>query len=85
MPLTEYETVRAQAHRLLAESTTVLTASSIADQIGTTPAQTARALRQLEARGLAVRQHGTGAQPGGGRAPDRWSAVLSGRSPEGAR
>ncbi|MCT7353613.1 hypothetical protein N4P33_15735 [Streptomyces sp. 15-116A] len=34
-----------------------------------------RVLRELEERGLAVRQKGAGARPGGGRAPDLWHTV----------
>ncbi|MFI9170503.1 hypothetical protein [Streptomyces lincolnensis] len=71
MPFTVDDTVRAQTHRVLAASTRRLTASTIADLIGTTPAQTGRALRQLEAQGLAIRDRGPGPRRGG-RAPHRW-------------
>lgn len=37
--------------------------------------QVRKALQQLEAQGLAVRQNGRGAPPGGGRAPNWWTAA----------
>lgn len=34
-----------------------------------------RVLRELEASGLAVRETGPGARPGGGATPNRWTAA----------
>lgn len=34
-----------------------------------------RVLRELEASGLAVRETGPGARPGGGQTPNRWTAA----------
>lgn len=75
MAFTESDTVRAHVRRLLTETPTVLTASALADLAGTTPAQAARALRQLEAQGTAVRERGRGSPPQGGRTPDRWTVA----------
>jgi hypothetical protein len=44
-----------------------------------------KVLRDLEALGLAVRHHGNGALPGGGKTPSLWSSVRSGRATEAAR
>jgi predicted ArsR family transcriptional regulator len=70
-----YDTVRARTTDLLAANTQPLTAAAVADQIGTTPAQAGRALRQLEAQGAAVREPGRpGLRPGGGRTAALWTA-----------
>lgn len=76
MAFPEYVVVRERARALLAQSGTPLTVAALADQIGTTSAQTSRALRELERRGTAVRERRRGRQDfQGGRAPDRWTAA----------
>jgi DNA-binding MarR family transcriptional regulator len=70
-----YEVVRDRARRALTAAAEPITGAAIAAAIDTTPAQTSKALRQLEARGQAQRQRQQGRQGfRGGRQPDRWTA-----------
>jgi predicted ArsR family transcriptional regulator len=76
MAFLEYQTVRSRTRALLAESGTALTAAAIADEIGTSTNQAARALRELERRGQVVREARRGRQDArGGRCPDEWRAA----------
>ncbi len=75
MVFTTYDTVRARARALLAQTGTALTVAAVAEQIGTSSNQAARALRELERRGQVVRERRQG-RPDvrGGRQPDEWRA-----------
>lgn len=72
MVFTVADTVRERARRLLNTATEPLTVAVLAEELATTPAQAARALRQLEQEDAAVRQPGP--RPRGWRTPDTWTS-----------
>lgn len=67
-----HDTVRERCRRLLGDAVEPLTVAVIAEELDTTPAQAARALRQLEQEAAAVRQPGP--RPRGWRTPDTWTS-----------
>lgn len=68
-------TVRACCARVLAAATRPLTVARIAELVDTTPYQAGRALRELEARGAAVRKRGGNIPGGFGWLPDQWRGM----------
>ncbi len=56
MPVYEQPSIRQRIHRTLTAATEPLTTRHLAELVGTTPPQAARALRRLEADGAAARQ-----------------------------
>lgn len=68
------DTCRERTRRLLTSTTQPLTVATVAEQLGTTPTQAGRALRQLEAEGAATRRRGRPSS-GWGWTPDQWKAA----------